>query len=397
MLHRDRQDPSQTIVRTTKHFISFTSADSNDYDTPEFNPGNMRITFNNAAMTNVSSARDAAYTTITPISLYGDCYYYNISPNFQNNRIRILSSDGKSLSQTINGVPLVRENAVNPAVEADWTPATFPEVEIPEGMYNAAELGAAITTAFNGSTIGWYIPGAVPSATPIVWTGTAIDGNGRLTIAYATNNPAGGSIELRFYSQFFSVRNSQQIDASRIFGMSYAAIQGGTGPAIISGSAQTTTNVFGAFKLPYANRAAGLQTPKVVDIKTIQQVQVRSNVAGRHFAKRGYSTNGGVAFTTETNPGLRPLSLTDILFTFDLDVDMGSTFVFEPMAYDIYQQQITNNFDEFRLYLTDHKGRIIKFINNAEISFTFAIQREIVAQSAEDRIKDLMTYNAFRN
>ena len=76
---------------------------------------------------------------------------------------------------------------------------------------------------------------------------------------------------------------------------------------------------------------------------------------------------------------------------------MGSTFVFEPMAYDIYQQQITNNFDEFRLYLTDHKGRIIKFINNAEIAFTFAIQREIVAQSAEDRIKDLMTYNAFRN
>ena len=394
MLHRDRQDPSQTIVRTTKHFISFTSQDSNDYDTPEFNPGNMRITFNNASMTNVSSARDAAYTTITPISLYGDCYYYNVSPNFQNNRIRILSSDGKSLSQTIGGVANTRENAVNPAVPADWTPATFPEVEIPEGMYNAAELGTAITAAFNASTIGWYGAGG---ATNIVWTNTAVDGNGRLTIAYATNNPAGGTIELRFYSQFFSVRNSQQIDASRIFGMSYASIQGGTGPALINAVAQPTTNVFGAFKLPYANRAAGLQTPKVVDIKTIQQVQVRSNVAGRHFAKRGYSTNGGAAFTTESNPGLRPLSLTDILFTFDLDVDMGSTFVFEPMSYDIYQQQITNNFDEFRLYLTDHKGRIIKFINNAEISFTFAIQREIVAQSAEDRIKDLMTYNAFRN
>lgn len=392
MLHRDRQDPSQTIVRTTKHFISFTSADSNDYDTPEFNPGNMRITFNNASMTNVSSAKDATFTTITPIALYGDLYYYNISPNFNNNRIRILSSDGKSLSQTIGGVANTRENAVNPAVPADWTPATFPEVEIAEGMYNAAELGAAITAALNASTIGWWAAGG---ATNIVWTNTAIDGNGRLTIAYATNNPAGGSIELRFYSQFFSVRVSQQIDSSRVFGMTFSAIQGGTGPAIIGGNAQPITNVFGAFKLPYANRAAGLQTPKVVDIKTIQQVQVRSNVAGRHFTKRGYSSNGG--FTNETNPGLRPLSLTDILFTFDLDVDMGSTFVFEPMTYEIYQQQITNNFDEFRLYLTDSKGRIIKFVNNAEISFTFAIEREIIAQSAEDRIKDLMTYNAFRN
>jgi hypothetical protein len=344
-------------------------------------------------MTNVSSAKDATYTTITPITLYGDCYYYNVSPNFQNNRLRILSSDGRSLSQTIGGVANIRENGVNPAVQADWTPSTFPEVELTEGMYNAAELSAEILKQLNASTIGWYGAGG---ATNIVWTNTAIDGNGRLKIAYATANPAGGAIELRFYSQFFSVRNSQLIDSSRIFGMTFAAIQGGTGPASIGGVAQPTTNVFGAFKLPYADRAAGLLTPKVVDIKTIQQVQVRSNVAGRHFTKRGYSSNNG-GFTPETNAGLRPLSLTDILFTFDLDVDMGSTFVFEPMTYEIYQQQITNNFDEFRLYLTDNKGRIIKFINNAEITFTFAIEREIIAQSAEDRIKDLMTYNAFRN
>ncbi len=76
---------------------------------------------------------------------------------------------------------------------------------------------------------------------------------------------------------------------------------------------------------------------------------------------------------------------------------MGSTFVFEPASYEIFQQQITNNFDEFRLYLTNHKGEVIKFINNAEISFTFSIEREVVSQTAEDRIKDLMNYNAFRN
>lgn len=392
MLQRERQDPSQSTYKTTKHFISFTSQDSNDYDTPSFNPGDMRITFNNASLTNVSSARDATYTTISPIALFGDVYYYNISPNFQNNRIRILSSDGQSLSQTIGGVANTRENGTNPAVPANYNPATFPEVEVPEGMYNAAELGTAITAALNSSTIGWFGAGV---ATPIVWTNTAIDGNGRLNIAYATNNPAGGAIELRFYSQFFSVRNSQQIDSSRIFGMTFADITGGTGPASIGGVAQAVQRVFGAFKLPYANRAAGLQTPKVVDIKTIQQVQVRSNVAGRHFAKRGYSTNGG--FSLETSPGLRPLSLTDILFTFEMAQDMGTTFSFEPQSYETYQQQITNNFDEFRLYLTDHKGRLIKFVNNAEISFTFSIERIVIQPTSEDRIKDLMTYNAFRN
>jgi hypothetical protein len=31
------------------------------------------------------------------------------------------------------------------------------------------------------------------------------------------------------------------------------------------------------------------------------------------------------------------------------------------------------------------------------MSFTFAIQRQYITPSAEDRIKDLMTYNAFRN
>lgn len=377
MLRHDRQDASQTIIRPTKHFISFTSADANNYDTDSFNPGDIRVTFNNASLTNVSSAKDATYTTITPISLYGDCYYYNVSPNFNNDRIRILSSTGNSLSQTINGAPNTREKSVDPNDPNQWDPQTFPEVVIPEGMYNAAELSVAIVAALNSSTIGWWGAGG---ATNIVWTNSGIDGNGRLRIAYATNAPA-GTPDLYFYSQFFSIRNSQQIDSSRVLGMTYAAIGG--------------VNVYGAFVLPYANRVAGLLTPKVVDLRTIQQVQVRSNVAGRHFTKRGYSSNGG--FTQETNAGLRPLSLTDILFTFDMNVDMGSTFVFEPASYEIYQQQITNNFDEFRLYLTDNKGRIIKFVNNAEITFTFAIQREVVAQSAEDRIKDLMNYNAFRN
>ena len=377
MIRRERQDAGQTIVRPTKHFISLTSADANNYDTPSFNPGDLRITFNNASMTNISSAKDATYTTITPISLYGDTYYYNISPNFKNDRIRILSQGGKGLSQTIGGVANTRENSL--VGDAGYDTATFPEVVIPEGMYNAAELSAAILAALNASTIGWW---AVGGATNIVWTNTAIDGNGRLRLAYATAHPTPLALDLYIYSQFFSARINQAIDSSRPLGMTFASIGG--------------ANVFGAFVLPYANRVAGLLTPKVVDLRTVQQVQVHSNVAGRHFAKRGYNTAGG-GFSIQTDAGLRPLSMTDILFTFNLDVDMGSTFVFEPASYEIFQQQITNNFDEFRLYLTNHKGEVIKFINNAEISFTFSIEREVVSQTAEDRIKDLMNYNAFRN
>lgn len=376
MIRRERQDAGQTIVRPTKHFISLTSADAGDYDTPSFNPGDLRITFNNASMTNVSSAKDATYTTITPISLYGDCYYYNISPNFKNDRVRILSSTGRALSQTIGGVANTRENSL--VGDAGYDTATFPEVVIPEGMYNAAELSAAILAALNASTIGWWVVGG---ATNIVWTNTAIDGNGRLRLAYATNHPT-LTPDLYFYSQFLSARINQTIDSSRPLGTTFAVIGG--------------SNVFGAFILPYANRAAGMLTPKVVDLRTVQQVQVHSNVAGRHFAKRGYNTAGG-GFSVQTDAGLRPLSMTDILFTFNLDVDMGSTFVFEPASYEIFQQQITNNFDEFRLYLTNHRGEVIKFINNAEISFTFSIEREVVSQTAEDRIKDLMNYNAFRN
>ena len=157
MIRRERQDAGQTIVRPTKHFISLTSADANNYDTPSFNPGDLRITFNNASMTNVSSAKDATYTTITPISLYGDTYYYNISPNFKNDRIRILSQGGKGLSQTIGGVVNTRENSL--VGDAGYDTATFPEVVIPEGMYNAAELSAAILAALNASTIGWWAVG----------------------------------------------------------------------------------------------------------------------------------------------------------------------------------------------------------------------------------------------
>lgn len=372
MLRQERQDPNLTVVKPTKHFISITSADANNYNTDGFNPADLRITFNNPQMTNVSSAKDATYTTLTPITLYGDCYYYNVSPNFNNHKFRILSSTGQALSSTIGGVANTRENSVNPAVPANWDPTTFPEVTLNEGMYNAIELGAEIFRALNASTIGWYTAGG---ATPIVWTNTAVDGTGRLRLAYATAAPA-GTPDLYFYTTY---TNSAAIDSSRILGTTFAVFG--------------ATNVYGAFILTYANRVAGMQTPKIVDIKTVQQVQVHCSCAGRHFIKRGYAADGFY----QTNAGLRPLTMTDILFTFDLSVDMGSTFVFEPTSYDIYEQQVSNNFDEFRLYLTTNKGQIIKFVNNAEMSFTFAIQRQYITPSAEDRIKDLMTYNAFRN
>lgn len=374
MLRNPNQDPNLSVVKSTKHFISVTSADSNDYTSASFNPGDMKITFNNTSMTNVNSSKDTTITTITPISFYGDLYYYNVSPNFKNHKFRILSSTGTALSSTIGGVANTRENSL--IGDAGYDEATWPTVTIAEGMYNAAELGAAILTALNNSTIRWWSAGG---GTQIVWTNTAIDGNGRLTIAYATNHPT-LTPNLHFYSSF---SNSETIDSSRILGMSSATITQAGGAA---------ASVFGGFILLYVNRAAGSLTPKVVDIKTVQQIQVHSSMAGRTFVKKGYNANGG----WNLDAAQRPLTNTDILFSFSSAVDMGSTFSFEPSSPEIYTQEIQNNWDETRIYLTDNRGQLIKFINQAEISFSFAVIRQYVVPSAEDRIKNLMNYNSYQ-
>jgi len=375
MLRNPAKDPNLSVVRSTKHFVTVTSADSNDANTTSFNPADMRITFNNSALTNVGSSKDNTVTTITPIAFYGDLYYYNVSPNFKNNKFRILSSTGQALSSTIGGVANTRENSI--IGDAGYNEATWPTVTIPEGMYNAAELGAAILAALNASTIGWYGAGG---ATPIVWTNTTIDGNGRLTLAYATNAPA-GTPALHFYSQY--TYNGETIDSSRILGMSVATITQAGGAATI---------VLGGFILPYANRAAGLQTPKVVDLKTVQSIYVHSNIAGRHAVKRGTTASG--AWNPEASQ--RPLTMTDILFSFYVQADMGETFFFEPVSPDVYSQEIVNNWDEMRIYLTDHKNQIIRFINQAEMTFNFSVTRDYIVPSAEDRIKNLMSYNSYQ-
>lgn len=376
MLRNPNQDPNLSVIKSTKHFVTVTSEDSNDYTSASFNPADIRITFNNSAITSVTSSKDNTKTTIIPIAFYGDLYYYNVSPNFKNNKFRILSSTGNALSSTIGGVANTRENSI--VGDAGYDENTWPTVTIEEGMYSVAELGVAILAALNASTIRWYTAGG---GTPIVWTNTAIDGNGRLTLAYATAAPT-GTPALHFYSAY--TFNGETIDSNRILGM--------TSAMITQAGAAGATNVYGGFILPYANRVAGVQTPKVVDVKTLQKIYVHSNIAGRHAVKRGYLPSG--AWNPEASQ--RPLSMTDILFTFAVTEAMGSTFEFEPVSPEVYSQEILNNWDELRIYLTDQKGQMIKFINQAEITFNFSVVREYVVPSAEDRIKNLINYNAYQ-
>lgn len=375
MLRNPATDPNLSVVKSTKHFVTVTSEDSNDFTSASFNPGDIRITFNNSAITSVTSAKDNTKTTIIPIAFFGDLYYYNVSPNFKNNKFRILSSTGNALSSTIGGVVNTRENSI--IGDAGYDTATWPTVTIAEGMYNAAELGAAILAALNASTIRWWSAGG---GTPIVWTNTAISGNARLNLAYATAAPA-GTPNLHFYSAY--TNNGETIDSSRILGMTSATITQAGGAA---------ANVYGGFILPYANRVAGVETPKVVDTKTLQKIYVHSNIAGRHAVKRGYTETG--AWNPEASQ--RPLTMTDILFSFAVNEDMGSTFQFEPVSPDVYSQEILNNWDEMRIYLTDAKGQLIKFINQAEITFIFSVVREYIVPNAEDRIKNLINYNAYQ-
>lgn len=378
MLRAPNQDPNLNVVKSTKHFIMLTSQDSNDYNSVSFNPADIKITFNNPALTNVTSSKDGSTTRVTPIAFYGDLYYYNIDDiAFNNATFRILSSTGNALSSTKNGVANTRENSI--IGDAGYDEATFPTVTIATGMYNATELGAAILAALNASTIRWWTAGG---GTPIVWTNTAIDGNGRLTLAYATAAPT-GTPNLHFYSYY--TYNGRTTDSSRVLGMTFANIQ--------QAGAAATSPVIGGFILPYANRVAGVMTPKVVDIKTLQTIQVHSNMAGRTAMKKGYTASG--AWNPEASQ--RSLTMTDILFSFAVTGDMGSTFYFEPTSPEVYTQEVINNWDELRIYLTDSKGQRINFINQAEFGFTFSVTRDYIVPTAEERIRSLMNYNAYQN
>lgn len=131
----------QKVIKPTRHFISVGNQDSNDFGSPDHNPGQMYISMGNSGITNVQSYNDSTATTLTPISLTADIFYNNVSQSFRNNKFRLSTVAGDQLA--LNGVG---ENVA---------PLTL---TIPDQIYKTgAELATAFQTRLNSaaSPVGW--------------------------------------------------------------------------------------------------------------------------------------------------------------------------------------------------------------------------------------------------
>jgi hypothetical protein len=352
-MNNDRE-ANHKIVKMTKHFISISNSDSNDYGTASHNPANNFISFNNPGVTNIQSSNDSTVTELNPISLSMDIFYNNVSQIFRNNKFRVRSVNGTQIR-----VGATFENA---AADAGLIALT---VTIPDGIYKTGdEIGLAISVAINSKLIAW-VGGNV-----IVF----VAGNASMYSAasqsmlfrYTIDAPAGiAAVDpiLFVESIFVNPEDNQTYDSSRIWG-----IQGN-----------------GRLNLPYANRAAGIAAPAFTDVQTLQTIRVKSSIAKRSFAKSGPSASAAE----------RPLTLTNTLFQIPLTEPLGSTFLWFPPD-SRYQQIVSSNFDELTFVITDKNDNIVPLNNNAEVNFQFCITRDIIVPTNEQRLKSIGDYNQFR-
>lgn len=353
----DRQ-ADHKVIKATKHFISVSNADSNDYGVNGFNPGQMYISFGNSGITNVQSYNDSTTTNLRPISFSADVFYNNVAQSFRNNQFRLSTI-------TTDSSPAIRIGAVSEAT----APIT---ITVPDYIYKTGdELAAALQVALRAKLVAW-IGGSIINDFTVVFSGAT----NTFTLGYSVAAPAGViavSPILVLTTSFTDIATGLVYDSSRIWGTTGSLIGG--------------VYISGTFQLPYANRVAGLALPSFVDLRTVQVFRVHSNISKRFFAKLGPAS---------ATASQRLLSLTDILFEIPFDGNLGDTLNHE-FADDRYYQEVASNLDELRLTITDNKNNVIGFTNNAEINFCFSIDRQIIVPDNEERIKALADYNRFRS
>lgn len=351
----DRQ-ADHKVIKATKHFISVSNADSNDFGTNGFNPGNMYISFNNSGITNVQSYNDSTTTNLRPITFSADIFYNNVAQSFRNNRFRLTTI-------TTDASPAIRVGGVFENVAP-------PTVTIPDKIYKTgAELAAAIQSALNARLIAW-IGGNVISDFVVAFN----QATNTLNLSYTAAAPAGIVAVAPILVLTTSYTDAGvAYDSSRIWGTTGSTIGG--------------MFVSGTFQLPYADRVAGLPLPSFVDLQTCQTFRVHSNISKRFFTKQG---------AVGASPSQKPLSASDVLFEIPVDGTLGGTLVYE-FTDDRFYQEVASNLDELRLTITDNKDNLVTFTQGAEISFTFSIDRQIIVPDNEERIKALADYNRFRS
>jgi hypothetical protein len=363
------------LVKTSKHFISVSNSDSNDFGTAAHNPANMRISFNNPTFTNVQSFSDQTTTHLNVLNMTLDLHYNNVSESYRNNRFRIRSASGTALFQG------AAEN-YNAGLPAGSAPV-YPTFRIADGIYKTGDdLVAAIKAAITAAPVSWNNAGAAGNALNFAATVAQPSPLGNILLKYTGLAPNAGT-PLIFIDTIFT-HNGAQYDSSRLFGTTNDTIT-------FTHAGGAAVFIPGAFQLPFATvqgaAAAGAATPAFIDLQTIQTFRMHSNIS-----KRGFSKAGDLALA----PALRPLTQNDILFEFSSGLaQIGQTLYWEPTD-SRWEQIVNSNFDELTLYITDKNNNQVALTNNSEVSISFTITREINVVSNEARVKSLMNYNQFR-
>lgn len=361
----ERQSDNHRIVKVSKHFFKVSNSDSNDYIYESHNPGHSLISFNNPGITNVQSSSDSTVTRLNPISFTIDLYYQNVSESLRNNRFHVVTNIYES------GKGKLYQNGTR-----EGTDNFLPSVKLNDGIYKTGdEIGAELLRALNAADIYWYDTGTNAAGEKIVWTGTSYNAQTKsMTFKIATAVPGiAPTTPAQKVLWGLSILcnldlNGFDYNASRVLGIN------------------TSRQLLLSFDA--VRSATGVTSPDYVDLQTIQVIQIRSNVAKRFFQKQG-SGSGAAAN--------RPLSLTNIMFEIPVGPEsLGGTLTWLPSD-NRYEQEISSNFDEFSIILTDKNGAVIPFLYSAEWNFNFCISRDVIAPSNEDRVKAMMEYNKFKN
>jgi hypothetical protein len=112
----------------------------------------------------------------------------------------------------------------------------------------------------------------------------------------------------------------------------------------------------------------------IPDLQPIDRVVIKCNLAKRSFAMRDASLN-----------------LNDTLFSFPLENNLtGNQVVWSAVDYELFRQEINNNFQIISIQVCDQNGDLINFVG--EFTMSFIIERETVENYASSKKAQLLAY-----
>jgi len=285
---------------------------------------NFSINFNNNNFCNVGTFSDNSKVYLSPISCSFPNSWYNITT--QNNSITI---GGNALFTTLN---------------SDGTQTK--KITVPVGYYSIAGLVTAWTNALNAEAQYYRLSGG-QQGLGILWV-VAYDFNARIvSIAVNTGNfpnVAGHTLSLQFDGD---TKETLGFAANTGYSWSRAQVNG-------------------------AVTAAALYGTLIPDLQPVERVVIKSNLAKRCFSMRNGSLN-----------------LNDTLFSFPLENNLtGNQVVWSALDYELFRQEINNNFQIMTVQVCDQDGNLINFVG--EFTMSFIIERETVENYASSKKAQLL-------